>query len=334
MGYAARIGLRWKWVRYKYPAVLRDYPDKGCFVALRNRNLKVALCTLANPSMFQWRKNDEEMIGGDRNIQRGAPVSEEAKEVIFSRIDRALEEAMRKQCAILVFPELCVSEGKLQYIASKLNKSKSLYPFLVVAGTRHVKEDNGLFRNRCTVLDWNGNTLTWQDKRHPYDFELEGETYIEPTEYTTRVQYVDSEIGRIVFAICNDYIIDEAWGAMSASLCLVPAMSHKLRRFEDRAKHFADDGLCTIVCNADDKSESASADRWWVYRPARRRAFWPPISRGKRRRAVVFSSVGAAAARRVKIFAEPTFPELLVAEIDLCWNRDLWSSGWGERSGS
>jgi predicted amidohydrolase len=155
-----------------------------------------------------------------------------------------LQHCAQEDVSLLVMPELTVGPTLLRTIGKELarhnfRRKAAPRPVLVVAGSRHLQDQNGRWINRATVLDHTGHPCTirsltsdgWgQDRYWAHDKidrfgisknDLKGNEHLlkqlgldddqiggacEPQLVGRDVQVVDSSLGRLCLLICIDFL--------------------------------------------------------------------------------------------------------------------------------
>ncbi len=210
-----------------------------------------------------------------------------------------LEECIKENVTILIFPELTINENLLTEIGRwlstdnkdyVLNQNKGL--LLVVAGSFHFICEDGKV-NRSIILGYDGKPLWYHDKMQAYqitrddvndDKSLIDKLRIGPgggeegIALKNELRFIDLPIGRVSVCICLDYIYLDHFEAIKESginVFLIPAMSSNTTRFHEYARDFGNSQhASTFVSNSSYiaiNPEGAS----FYYIPSRDRSYYP-----------------------------------------------------------
>lgn len=175
---------------------------------------------------------------------------------------RVLEQA--KDIHILIFPELEISPQVLRYLQEQLAQQPG--PALIVAGSSHVQDDAGRWRNRCTLLDRAGRVLGSHDKTLPFGVPasdchppLPPEGIEEDMESGTTLTCFESTVGRLAIPICLDFCgnnLRARFADAGINLLLIPAMTTSMQRFEEVARELG----------TTSEASSFVANSRWIFR--------------------------------------------------------------------
>lgn len=229
--------------------------------------LTIALSPIADYQEMQWQYKDHYFwcTGAENEPE------------LWNRIAQVLEQSYQQGVAVLLFPELVMTENLQKQISAWLKKHNAFETviYLVVAGTRHVFINDKKYVNRCTVFDFIGDVLWEQDKSQRFELpandakallQAEHDVY-EPNHLAEQVVIYRSKLGRIATPICLDFIkADGLWQKLAVDLFLVPAMSKNLKRFQDSSKQAGNRwGSAVFVCNASPNDKNSVT----VYLPSK-----------------------------------------------------------------
>jgi len=179
-----------------------------------------------------------------------------AKDRLLCLLDQCVQQGVN----ILVLPELTIDPTLLEALREWLyTNNRELVSsgqnglVMVVAGSFHVRKDNGDICNVSTVLNHGGQVLWRQEKQQPFSLdqndvkktpELKRLLKISKAGGYERIKSadhiccVDTPLGRICVCICLDFIHPDNLHAFKHSginLFFVPAMSSKNDRFQQTA---------------------------------------------------------------------------------------------------
>ena len=182
-----------------------------------------------------------------------------AKDRLFVLLDQCVQQGVN----ILVLPELAIDPTLLQTLKEWLytNNRERVSSgqnglVMVVAGSFHVRKDNGDICNVSTVLNHGGQVLWKQEKQQPFSLDrndvqktpelkrlikISNAGGYERIKSADHIYCVDTPLGRICVCICLDFIHPDNLNAFRHSginVFLVPAMSHGNVRFQQAAWTF------------------------------------------------------------------------------------------------
>lgn len=194
------------------------------------------------------------------NVRPRAPEQQEG------RIRKLIEEAARQGVALLLLPELCVTQELVEALGSWYRREAARRSLpLVVLGSAHASEA-GLRRNRCTTLFPDGSRAE-HDKAEPFVLEDGAGTERREDIHAERSLTVHF-VGRwsLSTLVCKDFAgtsAVEALRHLGVRIVLVPAFSAKTQAFATNASALAvhAQALCAIAnaCDPDDAEQPASA---------------------------------------------------------------------------
>ncbi|WFU49109.1 hypothetical protein [Sinorhizobium terangae] len=143
----------------------------------------------------------------------------------IATIGSQLDDASKKRCFAVIYPELTVSEDILQQMSDNMGDGTWRVDNLsmVVAGSRHVRGQDGLFRNAAAILDGYGEEIVVHNKLLRY---LDGPYAMEAIEPGTELNIVVLEDAVVVCAICLDFCHlteDTPHGSVDVDYVVVPS---------------------------------------------------------------------------------------------------------------
>jgi hypothetical protein len=251
------------------------------FDSLTQKNgnkLKIGLSPFACKDDMIWTHDSEDPRGNDGRIPFWCSGARDEAELL-ARILSVLAVALKQEVDILLFPELVLTETLQRKISDWLFKNNALNSIirLVIAGSCHVIEPSGhnAFYNRCTVLNFMGDSEWVQDKRQPFMLNPEeaeanlGVHFLayEPTRLSQRLVMRHTALGTLATPICLDFLCDEQWKTMPVDVFFVPVMSPSLSRFTDNCRNSGNmRGAAAFICNAQTDEKSS---RVFYYVPSR-----------------------------------------------------------------
>ncbi|MEW8552635.1 MAG: hypothetical protein AB2605_02485 [Candidatus Thiodiazotropha sp.] len=260
IGRLSTLGLKYDWL----PLTLETEIDWSYDTALQDVRevLRIGIAPFANHKEMTW-ECEEKPSPLDGSVPFFCADAED-QDALWSKIESILEESLSNKVQILLLPELVVTKLLLDRIRAWLyEKNEDQIILLIVAGSRHVREEGGNegHANRCTVLYGNGEVAWVQDKTQPFYLRqphlqqmIPNCTYDnarEPALLGKRIAVRNTDIGRIVTPICLDYIARKTlWADLKVDLYLVPAMSPRLDDFRADAWKRGRNPSATMVCNA------------------------------------------------------------------------------------
>lgn len=191
-------------------------------------------------SELRWERYTREGRALFRNV---LPTDEqEQRRRLLSLVDRALAEGVR----LLVFPELSVPHSLLADLETHLSQTRPADRPVIIAGSSHVEDEHGRWRNRATLL-LPGSTRLTHDKFEPFSF-MDWQDDGSPAPMAERLEDIHRErslcvyiCGRwsFVVLICKDFMtrsIITLLEQLRPRLVLVPALSPKTEPFETHAR--------------------------------------------------------------------------------------------------
>ena len=174
-----------------------------------------------------------------------------------------LEQCVQQGVNILILPELTIDPTLLDVLRNWLcTNNRELVSsgqnglVMVVAGSFHVRKNNGDISNVSTVLNHGGQVLWKQEKRQAFSLDqndvrktpelkrllkISNAGGYERIKSADHICCVDTPLGRICVCICLDFIHPDNFDAFKHSginVFLVPAMSHGNVRFQQAAWTF------------------------------------------------------------------------------------------------
>ncbi len=179
-------------------------------------------------------------------------------------INRLIAAATTAGAAIIVLPELCVTEALAAECQAWVRRSDG--PRLLVVGSYHHEDRSdgtaSVPRRRNTAMGWaQGHDIPFtHDKHSPADAPIAED--IQPQGWPElRVHVIDG--WHLVIAVCRDLLNPEAVHALTevgANLVLVPAMSESLLAFGGQGANLV--GSCqAIVAVANNPGEWSSVGK-------------------------------------------------------------------------
>ncbi|WP_234436783.1 NUDIX domain-containing protein [Streptomyces maremycinicus] len=160
----------------------------------------------------------------------------------YRQIDRLIGRAAAARAAIVVLPELSVTESLARRLRAWVQRPDG--PRLLVTGSYHHQDPPGGEptgrRRRNTALAWvrGHDQPLLHDKHSPADRPVVED--IRPQGWPEQRVYVLADGWHLVIAICRDLLNPEAVHTLAeagANLVLVPAMSESLTAFGGPAAH-------------------------------------------------------------------------------------------------
>lgn len=255
----------------KYDDAQSGYPIK----LMVNKFLDEGQLIFAVSSLKRDMKyNKVEKLGTDRILKlikfRFPPLPNQLD--LKTKLEKTLKKAWINRVDILIFPELTIDHQLIRIITDwqRSNNQDSRIK-LIIAGSYHLQGDAGRWENRTQVISGNGICIFKQAKINRYRIfsdEVKGMAQeqkhmlglnekggIEGVSVSDQINIYDTELGRIAFPICLDYINKEVCDAFietQANLLFVPAMSPTgLSQFVERAKNLGRSHHCTsLIANS------------------------------------------------------------------------------------
>jgi predicted amidohydrolase len=200
------------------------------------------------------------------------------KEKIKPFIDRALNQCLDENVAIVVFPELTIDSNLRKYIADwlRLNNSEQRI-LMVIAGSFHfpVNGENGTdgkYVNSSVAFAYDGQELWKQEKMHPFKlteqeikkmfenskngrfkemFNKDDTEGRERIEISDTLEVIESSIGRMATLICLDLIVKEKGLLVvnpGINMIFAPTMSRTLSRMVGAAREFGTNQQASVFC--------------------------------------------------------------------------------------
>lgn len=230
-------------------------------------HIKIGLSPFAGFRDMRWQ-HDTKDVRSNGSIPFWCSDANNEAELLL-RLDSILMTACEQQVHILLFPELVMTETLQKALSDWLEEHNAFAPIirLIIAGTRHVFNNNNNYSNCCTVFNHIGSIEWEQEKRQPFQLTLKEANKLlgiqspafEPTRLSQRLVMRHTSLGKIATPICLDFLCDDHWKAMPVDVFFVPAMSSGLSRFRDNCRIVGNKwGAAAFVCNAQpDKGHQA-----------------------------------------------------------------------------
>lgn len=273
------LGLRNQWQTVERSAEIEmtrsDVFD--VLVDASRKHVKIGLSPFAGIGDMIWRYDSDDVHGGSIPFWCDGAQDEQA---LWERLSAVLMMAHEQQVHILLLPELVMTEALQIKLGDWLVQHNAFEPNirLVVAGTRHVIDGNGrnVYSNRCTVLNYCGGIEWEQEKRQPFDLDVEQASVLfgiqspafEPTQLSRQLVMRHTALGRIATPICLDFLCDGLWQVMPVDVYFVPVMSKGLSRFNDKCRTVGNIwGAAAFGCNA--QMDGGWQASMFVYRPTK-----------------------------------------------------------------
>lgn len=242
-------------------SILED--DKDRQKILNTKKLKIAVIPFGREKMLEFPMES----GAAFNVA----YNEWHKKFGIKRALRLLEEAIKKQANIIIFPEYICSEeiqSKIQkYLQEKMDKNSSTLErlLLVVAGTAWTFDNN----NVSILYQYNGKQLGKQYKGECFsDLKKEKREMIENLSQPGKENIIVdiNGIGKIMVAICRDVsnrgYLRNMTEIFKPQFLFVPAWSPSVNKgFREQLKEITAFNYCTcaIVCNCCEALESSTS---------------------------------------------------------------------------
>jgi hypothetical protein len=240
-----------------------------------NKNpITIAITPYSPKIRIQIKSNKDEGYPNSERIPFWFEDIENLEEMT-DELNKILLHCREQNVNVLVLPELTVNRQLLTHIQTWLNSNNKPYVvshekgiFLVVAGSFHLKLDDGKIVNRSHVLSYSGEELWHHDKMQAFQItsldvkdnlnlkeklKIDDRGGQEAIDLMDQLEFLDLPIGRISVCICLDYISDSHYHAMFQSginVFFVPAMSPTTLQFQDKAKQFGGNHVSTFVSNS------------------------------------------------------------------------------------
>ncbi|MBF0275026.1 MAG: hypothetical protein HQK84_07325 [Nitrospinae bacterium] len=190
---------------------------------------------------------------------RYSSIQSPAPEKVRKKLETILNEAVKRNVDILVFPELTIDHDAYSAIKNWLSlHNEETGIKLVVAGSFHAEKSSGGYVNRSLMLDFYGNTVWEHIKKAPFilshndinksphvdkickEFGITpGNSLIEKIQTASPLVMIDTPIGRMATLICLDYlntIVPEILRDVSCDFFWVPAMTPSTNDFKREAR--------------------------------------------------------------------------------------------------
>lgn len=253
---------------------------------MSNHKLRIASIPFIGNKTFDFCEvNNNESCSGVPNGAFYIKYNEHQESKHIRAVIRLLDEAIKKEAHIIVFPEYIMSLGMLDAIRKHLRK-RSIdvnHLSLVFAGTNYAYDSNGKGNNILHIFNGNGREIGKYYKHSPFLTRC-GE-YVHGVRYdSVDVSGIDryfrnnevisnpgkectiidlSGVGRILPSICRDAIdgdyTDELAKLFMPSLLLIPAWSASVTSFNSRLSVLAEtihtSSLLCNCCNAVDEEK-------------------------------------------------------------------------------
>ena len=231
------------------PEISAYYFSEAAQEHLREGPVRIAVFPFGGSRWFDWPHADN---GREFDIAFTPEQDDAAAEACIC----ALKLAEQRQADLVIFPEMAFSPKAKEQVQAYLraNALKTRHIKLIFAGTTWINRENTAY-----ILNVSGRTLLTQKKREPVDF-YDKETQISLRERLKdspgRLRLLDAAgLGRIVYAVCRDFIAAEnalIWGGhleagFAAASCYTPELNPFFNTAESMAKQY---GTVSLVCNA------------------------------------------------------------------------------------
>lgn len=199
-------------------------------------------------------------------------VSLKSPDVISKAARTALDSAIREECDIVVFPELCLTEAIQNELGERLRAAGGKRPLLVVAGSAPTPVGGASTApyNQALVFDCQGTRVLKHHKLNPYWMSGEEEDryglaeafgrvgrYEEIAVDPFEIQILDTEVGRLAVLICEDLSALDVFGSLVVKLgldwLLVPVLDgcQMPNRWTARfGQRYAEKGACVLVATS------------------------------------------------------------------------------------
>lgn len=193
------------------------------------------------------------------------------RRMLEKKIVKVLQKALKDDIDLLMFPELTIDHNLQRVIKDWLSfNNDDLKIKLIIAGSYHLQAPAGQWENRTEIYNGFGKCILTQAKIHKFciqpsesEEELNFKDVVrvsskggcEAIDSCSHINIIDTELGRMSFPICLDFIEDklefifkETW----TNLFFVPAMSPKgLTKFKEYARSLGEShGSITLVINS------------------------------------------------------------------------------------
>lgn len=230
-------------------------------------NLAVGVSPVTNEELLEiYETNDEEGYGlfeikSLKNVGK-----------INDKILRILNDAIKQKVEILVFPEMLGSEELVEEVSEFLERHGNGYPVITVLPS--IWRDN---RNVSVVVDSTGEEIFRQNKHERYYYSKEIENSHGEVENKKFWENITSDnniyllhwkgVGRIVVAICKDYLqtsyTDYLIQKLYATLIICPSFSTGSYNFQtvvERGHTFDCNTIWINTCAASNLRKNGFSD--------------------------------------------------------------------------
>jgi hypothetical protein len=177
-------------------------------------------------------------FGDDARIDFAAltvPTAEERAR----KLTKAIEGAAARNVDILVVPELTVPMATRSAVLRELRWSTGAQLALLVPGSFHVHEADGVY-NLAILVDGKGNELSTHRKLTKFGRLEEG--WLEKIDLGDEVTVIVTPLGTVAVAICKDFCDDHIgriWEQLQPEWLLVPAYGKGASAHEAAARRIA-----------------------------------------------------------------------------------------------
>lgn len=172
----------------------------------------------------------------------------------------AVAAAREREATIVVLPENTISASIVSELRSKLRKSGSPYPQLIVPGSYHRVDAQGEARNTALLLSADGTAIASHQKVTFFGTRVESREsdrgFQEGISPGKEIHALASPFGLLSMGICLDFCdadpsVSELWNAVGPEWMLVPSMGHgtTIRAHQRRGQELAPQ-FGTVLCLA------------------------------------------------------------------------------------
>lgn len=285
LGMFWNVHQQWPRVEVRQPAERFQPPplfSESGFAAIR-RSFRIALCPLLAEAHPVFR-----LSGGGRFFRAHGPESIHGREALHAYLARILRSAAEEEVHLLVLPELNVDRATRRHLVEIL-RERSLeqaspglgLPWGVVAGSYHVwGEDQDPKTappaNESVVYDPRGTVVLRHQKRGRFEIarkhlELTRERLpemfgageeaavgpaIEEIVHDSRLEILETGLGRLAVAICADCIapdqtcLEPLLRELRPDLLVIVSMTAETDLFEALLERLARNGIGSLFVNA------------------------------------------------------------------------------------